>query len=1076
MNARAPGGRPTTGGAIARGRLVESVSSAATAAVWIHGPVGFGKSTLAAQIIGSPDRPHLWHLVDACDASLGALLDRLGLALQVRQLIPLQSLPATARLLAGSPEYSVRHFWRTVARHLPQGSAIVFDEMENLAVDAPVQIAFVVACQELMPTTTVIFTSRNEPPARFARLCVNGRLETIGPEQLRFDAEDVRALLASRSDSVDEASVEALLDMTEGWPAAASLLVKSGFDSSRKAGLPMRLARTLRNYLSAEVLHHLPERVRVDLAKLTVTESVSKELALHLTGSTLVLKQLDLMSEQGFFVERSESAPPRYRLHPLLRDALSETLTKSLEEAEYLALLVRAGRALLQQREWIAGIDLLSQAHASADIADAVESIGPQLFETGQLSTLKSLLVRVPEEMRQTRPWLMYWDAMTLVNEDPRRAKSLMSAAYSAFESPVDAIGRTLTWAGSIDSICAEYAALGELDVWLDDYDQQISPLVALLPPAVGARVAASRFAALAFRRPTSGDLLVAQSQVRRFIETGTTPPALIHNARSMLFIHALWAGEVADAASHLFAIEECAKSPASAPISRLFAQVGALALNLFRGEFAACERLATACLDFSKESGIHIWDPIIWGHWVCAVVGQGHLAEADQLLPRWRASLSHDPRHQMSRYLGISAYLAAARGEKSVSLKLCDEALASAERGGAPNFQAFTALKVAASLIEVDSEDRRADELLRQVQDFGRRANPMLSWLALLVDAALTEQRGDGQLARSYAEQAFAIGATHGYVHAGFWPRSLIQTACEVAVRHRIEPDYSARLIHQNLFTPSAPSYRLEDWPWRVKIRTLGRFTVVVDGHPLAFAGKAQRAPIRLLQALVALGGRDVSEAKMCDFLWPDVEADDAVSALGVTLHRLRSLLIDGCITRQGGRLGLDGRVVWVDAWAFERALADLDNATRLRAGEIRSLYQGVFLQDVDNAPWALPMRERLRDRLIRYISNEARRLFVAQRLEEAEELVLTGLEVDDLVEDFYRSLMLIRMERGDFGEALSAYRRCEQVLEARLSVRPSSATQELLRSIHANELHNNSRDGLKGRPPRNGLGSSLK
>ena len=50
-------------------------------------------------------------------------------------------------------------------------------------------------------------------------------------------------------------------------------------------------------------------------------------------------------------------------------------------------------------------------------------------------------------------------------------------------------------------------------------------------------------------------------------------------------------------------------------------------------------------------------------------------------------------------------------------------------------------------------------------------------------------------------------------------------------------------------------------NWPWPVKILTLGRFEVYVDGQKLEFSRKLPRKTLLLLKAIVAFGGVNVPE-----------------------------------------------------------------------------------------------------------------------------------------------------------------------------------------------------------------------
>jgi len=71
-------------------------------------------------------------------------------------------------------------------------------------------------------------------------------------------------------------------------------------------------------------------------------------------------------------------------------------------------------------------------------------------------------------------------------------------------------------------------------------------------------------------------------------------------------------------------------------------------------------------------------------------------------------------------------------------------------------------------------------------------------------------------------------------------------------------------------------------------------------------------------------------------------------------------------------GKLTLDRRYVWVDAWAFEafaqRAESVAEPAVlESLADRMLSLYRGPFMADDVDEPWYQPPRERMRGRLAR-------------------------------------------------------------------------------------------------------------
>jgi LuxR family transcriptional regulator, maltose regulon positive regulatory protein len=193
-------------------------------------------------------------------------------------------------------------------------------------------------------------------------------------------------------------------------------------------------------------------------------------------------------------------------------------------------------------------------------------------------------------------------------------------------------------------------------------------------------------------------------------------------------------------------------------------------------------------------------------------------------------------------------------------------------------------------------------------------------------------------------------------------------------ALRAAIEPDNVRSLIKK--FGVSPESTDVEDWPWSIRICALGRFAIVIDDVPLRSHGKAQRRPLDLLKFLVAMGERSVASDSAVAALWPDFDGD-AGHAFESTLHRLRKLLRrDDAILHVDGRLALNPKLVWVDAWALEHQLGKAEEAFA-DAGEARGslahdmaeralrLYRGHFLDGESDASWAVAMRDKLRSKL---------------------------------------------------------------------------------------------------------------
>lgn len=247
------------------------------------------------------------------------------------------------------------------------------------------------------------------------------------------------------------------------------------------------------------------------------------------------------------------------------------------------------------------------------------------------------------------------------------------------------------------------------------------------------------------------------------------------------------------------------------------------------------------------------------------------------------------------------------------------------------------------------------------------------------------------------------------------------------------------------------------------VRIHSLGRFSVQVHREAVTGSTKARnQRPLELLQALIAFGGRGVHAELLSQALWPDAEGDKAQNAFDVTLHRLRQLLgVKNLFLVHDRRLTLNSELAWVDAWAFERAvnhaerlLGRLDQPDTLsqlaRSQErILGLYQGAFLEREATRAWTLSLRERLRSKLLRHITEVGRAWEAAGEWDTAIRCYRRGLEIDPLIETLYQRLMCCYRDSGRIPEALASYQHCRAILAAQLQIEPSRSTRELYNSL---------------------------
>jgi LuxR family transcriptional regulator, maltose regulon positive regulatory protein len=232
------------------------------------------------------------------------------------------------------------------------------------------------------------------------------------------------------------------------------------------------------------------------------------------------------------------------------------------------------------------------------------------------------------------------------------------------------------------------------------------------------------------------------------------------------------------------------------------------------------------------------------------------------------------------------------------------------------------------------------------------------------------------------------------------------------------------------------------------IRIYALGRLEVVVDHQPLRFERRAPLKPLELLKTLLALGGRAVNPAAVCDTLWPDADGFDAYRSLVTTVYRLRKLLrYHDAVSFSGSRLALESEYCWVDAWAFERDLVDLQDARSIERALL--LYRGCFL-GADDHPHAFEARDRLQRKFVRSALALGKHYESVGNLDGAIALYERVLDCASASEDVHQRLMDCLARSGRTAAAAEIYQRCRKVLALRLNSAPSRATELAFLSIN--------------------------
>jgi len=229
------------------------------------------------------------------------------------------------------------------------------------------------------------------------------------------------------------------------------------------------------------------------------------------------------------------------------------------------------------------------------------------------------------------------------------------------------------------------------------------------------------------------------------------------------------------------------------------------------------------------------------------------------------------------------------------------------------------------------------------------------------------------------------------------------------------------------------------------IKIYTLGRFAMFIDGKSVEFGRKAPKRPLGLLKALIAFGARSVEINRLMKAVWPDQGAA-ARSAFDVALMRLRKLLRNPeALVLAGSTLSLNPQFCWVDIWTFERTAAYSDFHSLPSIAKLNDIYRGHFLEHEGDQSWIGNLRDRLAARYREFILRLAQSQERSENWSLAAQIYRLALEHDNLTEEFHYRLMLCELRLGRRAEAIKTYRRCSTLLSINLQVKPSQLIETL-------------------------------
>lgn len=320
---RPPAERPT---AIARPRLDARFEAAVRFPVsLVAAPAGYGKTMSVARWARARARRPAWWSLERSDAPPERFAPLLAAAAA-------QAWGLDVTLAMGAaPADHVAALLGALERAPVADRVLVLDDVHELGA-APEAFELLRSLVDHLPErVAVLLVSRADPNLPLARWRLEGRLDRIGADDLRFREEEAGELLAALGVALGPVLVHTLVQRTEGW-AAGLHLAALGLRGRAPDALTDFVERfTGRDpyvlaYLAEQVLQRLPSGLQDFLLRVSVADVLDVPTAVALGGRPDAAELLAEAERAHLFLYPVDADGRTVRFHASFRELLRRRL------------------------------------------------------------------------------------------------------------------------------------------------------------------------------------------------------------------------------------------------------------------------------------------------------------------------------------------------------------------------------------------------------------------------------------------------------------------------------------------------------------------------------------------------------------------------------------------------------------------------------------------------------------------------------------------------------------------------------------------------------------------------------
>ncbi|MEN9465260.1 MAG: hypothetical protein RL217_1441 [Pseudomonadota bacterium] len=372
----------------------------------LKAPPGFGKTTLASawvEVLAAKEIKSVWLTLEAKDSTPNHVLYCLVQAFSYA--FPNKKWPSV-RLCEDLPfvsfELLATQFLNDVDT-LSEPLLLVVDDCHCLS-DICLETVLNLLLKHHQEKLHVLLISRNALTPNVLQSLRGEPFLEMDAEDLRFQTEEIKALLQRAEIELDSADLAKLQDATAGWSTA----LRAYLLSSNK-----NIQQNRRNFhvIFDEMLDGLAPDFLKKLLPLSLLEQFSPAMLDFCFDADMTSFLYQIEQKQLFLNIKGEKGE-WLSFNPIFKEYLAQRFFKQSSPEDIHQFQLRAALWLAQQKNWVAAISLALNAKASAQAEQWINHCAMDLVEQGELHTLmqwekqlREQLSTLPSAMRLALGW-----------------------------------------------------------------------------------------------------------------------------------------------------------------------------------------------------------------------------------------------------------------------------------------------------------------------------------------------------------------------------------------------------------------------------------------------------------------------------------------------------------------------------------------------------------------------------------------------------------------------------------------------------------------------------------------------